>query len=292
MATILYGNGLNRLNSNAPSWDDMLTRLESSFIPPLYSQMEIPPTIQYDEIELISSRSSNDLLKDMCNIIRGPWPNSVYERMCKLSEVNFLTTNYDGTLESYFYPNVRTKKRETVYNIFSYTETKIDDLHETGELFGKRNVWHIHGDINRPKSIILGYEHYCKEIAEIRKYIPYSIRNLVHGGKFDNMDTLTFPNKSWIDLIFKEDVFIIGLGLGFSELDLWWLIDMWSRMKKKGYVTNTIYYLDAIQEDKKDLSKQSFIDTLKTFKIEYIAFEEPTFEAAYHKCMDYIESRI
>lgn len=292
MATILYGNGLNRINPNAPSWDKMLTQIESSFIPPLYSQMEIPPTIQYDEIELISSRSSNELLMDMCKTIHGPWKNSVYERMSKLSEVNFLTTNYDGTLESYFYPNVRTKKRETVYNIFSYTETKIDDLHETGEFFGKRNVWHIHGDINRPKSIILGYEHYCKEIAEIRKYIPYSIRNLVHGGKFDNMDTLTFPNKSWIDLIFKEDVFIIGLGLGFSELDLWWLIDMWSRLKKQGHVTNTIYYLDAIQENNKDLRRQSFIDTLKNFKIEYIPYEAPTFEEAYHKCMDYIESRI
>lgn len=291
MATILYGNGLNRLDVNAPSWDNMLKQIEPLFNPPSNSQMQIPATIQYDRIELLASRTSIELIEDLCGKIKGPWKNPIYERMSNLTDVNFLTTNYDYTLESYYPQIFKSEKRETVYNVFSY-KTRYDKLRDNENIFDKCNVWHIHGDIERPKSIILGYNHYCKEIAEIRKYIPYSIRNLIHGGKVDSIDTLTFPNKSWIDLFFKDDIFIIGLDLNFSELDLWWLIDMWSRLKKMKYVTNTIYYLDAIQKNKKNESRQSFIDTLKCFKIEYVSYEASTYEEAYRRCMDFIENSI
>lgn len=287
MATILYGNGINRLNSNAPSWESMLKKLEPTYISS--PNLEIPATIQYDKIEIISARPSNDLLKDMCESIKGPWQNPIYERLSRLSDVNFLTTNYDHTLESYFSTSLKSSKRETVYNIFSYVATT--DSQQTSK-FNQSNIWHIHGDILRPKSIILGYDHYCKEIAEIRKYIPLDFRNIARTNMSTSSSLALLSGESWIDLIFKDDIFIIGLGLGFAELDLWWLIDVWSRLRKNGIVNNNIYYYDAIQQGIVDERKKSFADTLKCFMIEYILYEASTYLEAYNMCMNDIEQRI
>jgi hypothetical protein len=292
MATILYGNGINRLHPDAPSWENMLKKLETKSNASLNAG--IPPTIQYDKIEIISPRPSNILLKDMCETIKGPWQNPIYARLSQLHGVNFLTTNYDHTLESYFSSFLKSYKQETVYNIFSYMATTNEPQDSK---FNRCNIWHIHGDVNRPKSIILGYDHYCKEIAEIRKYMPSDFRNIARANvsSSKSLQSLSLSGESWIDLIFKDDIFIIGLGLGFAELDLWWLLDIWSRLKRMGIVYNKIYYYDAILQDNIDNidnSKESFKDTLSCFGIEYIAYKFPTYMEAYDMCMSDIENKL
>ena len=57
MATILYGNGINRLHPDAPSWENMLKKLETKSNVSL--NIGIPPTIQYDKIEIISRNYSS-----------------------------------------------------------------------------------------------------------------------------------------------------------------------------------------------------------------------------------------
>ena len=80
--------------------------------------------------------------------------------------------------------------------------------------------------------------------------------------------------------------------MGFAELDLWWLLDIWSRLKRMRIVDNKIYYYDAILQDNIDNNKESFKDTLSCFGIKYIVYESPTYMEAYDKCMSDIEHKI
>ncbi len=242
--TILYGNGLNLLARGAPKWDNLLTQIDSTWHTSTNLQcIASPNTIQYDQLELISSMPSLQLIKNLCDAICGPWNNQVYEHLSSIPNVNYITTNYDLTLEEYF--NARLVRKERKYNICSYYTHMEDIQSKNKELYNFGNIWHIHGDIRRPKSIILGYDHYCKQITKIREYIPTYYSKIRNHGQLTSTDR-KWKGESWIDLFFNDNVYILGLGLGFAELDLWWILDLWARCKKAKSVFNKIIYLDAI----------------------------------------------
>lgn len=288
MKTILYGNGVNLL-VGAPKWDDLLVKIDNTWNSSKSLSCITPPTIQYDQLELTSNTSSKKLLDNLCLTISGPWKNLIYEQLANMCDVNFLTTNYDLTLESYFASPLKIGK-EVIFNLFSYYCEEHNDTEKGNgvSLYGKGNIWHIHGDIMRPDSIILGYNHYCKQITKIREYIPslyvsqlpssYGSRHAVGGD---------WSGKSWIDLFFRSDVFIIGLGLGFAELDLWWILDLWARCKKAKLVSNRIVYLDAVC-GMATSCKCPFVRVLHDFGIEYVSQSGSTYMEAYEKCLDYI----
>jgi hypothetical protein len=54
----------------------------------------------------------------------------------------------------------------------------------------------------------------------------------------------TVENNSWLDLIFTQDIHIVGLTLDFVESDLWWLITYRARRKleNKLMIGNLIFY--------------------------------------------------
>ena len=56
---------------------------------------------------------------------------------------------------------------------------------------------------------------------------------------------------SWVDKFFTDDISIIGLGLNFQEIDLWWILDFRAREKYTGNkeINNKITYYCPISED-------------------------------------------
>lgn len=93
--------------------------------------------------------------------------------------------------------------------------------------------------------------------------------------------------NSWVNRFFTDDIYIIGLGLSFEELDLWWLIDKWAtfqKYRKSRFLppTNKIFYLDALVEDE---NKFELGKTLEAYGITYIPFREKTREQAYEDCI-------
>lgn len=65
--------------------------------------------------------------------------------------------------------------------------------------------------------------------------------NVTSGGLSSCNNSLL----SWIDAFFYMNVHIIGLGLDFSEIDLWWLLTRCARLIQKlgkGKIENKIYY--------------------------------------------------
>ena len=67
--------------------------------------------------------------------------------------------------------------------------------------------------------------------------------------------------KTWMDTFFFSDVHIIGLGLDFQEIDLWWLLNKRYRYIKTAHtfpskyrdlsINNHIYYYGKVSQEVK-----------------------------------------
>lgn len=293
--TILFGNGLNQI-SHAPSWNELMIPLDSTWQKKGIIPENVPCTIQYDQIELTSSQSESQLLSQLCSILNYTWENEIYGMLANRNDTNYITTNYDLTLESYFSSQIHnTKSRnstigERLYNVHTcYYDTHRDV-----------KVWHIHGDVRRSESIILGYDHYCKQISKINNSIPSRyIQRQTNGRTINNKSSGSDFVESWVNLFFTDDIYILGLGLYFSELDLWWLIDKWARYQKNRcsqgeQPSNRVIYLDAMDNTRREITsyKKNFITTLKDFGIIYKPFRASTYIDAYKLCINAIPVNI
>lgn len=285
--TILYGNGLNRVSS-APSWDSILAQLDLSWPMKSISSWNVPNTVQYDQLALQSLKPSPTILSQLCSILQGPWANKVYQTLARRANTNFITTNYDFTLERtinkqiFSFPPYGSSIWERLYNVNTYYEP-INNI----------KIWHIHGDVHRPQSIILGYDHYCKQIAKIERNLPYVYLFDRWGARSRKSNDIGLSD-TWATYFFTDDIYIVGLGLGFEELDLWWLIDKWAYYRKyTGKQSNKIVYLDADVCNRR-LSKQeqhykqNFKTVLSDYGIDYRFFKANTWEDAYLLCINAI----
>jgi hypothetical protein len=109
-------------------------------------------------------------------------------------------------------------------------------------------VYHIHGEIARPESIMLGHESYVESCSNIRRFSNMRVRGESgkwEGGKgnfypqagwlrakYREGNGKIDPNKahSWVDLFMLRDVHIVGFGLEFTEVDIWYLISYKARL--------------------------------------------------------------
>jgi hypothetical protein len=114
---------------------------------------------------------------------------------------NILTTNYDYNFTPYA-TGIKTK--ETKYSLYRY------------QMYNNTKIWHIHGEINAPESIMIGYEHYMS-----------SIHNIQINQKENQKEN---KKISWIDIFLNDNIYILGLGLDFGEIDLWWLLSYRNRL--------------------------------------------------------------
>lgn len=77
-----------------------------------------------------------------------------------------------------------------------------------------------------------------------------------------------FDNLSWVELFFYTNVYIVGLALDFSEVDIWWLLNKHVRIKREvPEVQNNIYYIFNNQYDNKEEKKEIY-EALEAFQVE------------------------
>ena len=255
--TIFYGNGLNMLGDSEISkisWRKLLEELADYVKYPQLNLDNKPYTMIYEELVLKGSletieekRKEEEIKKRIIDKHSKSRPNQYYDKLRDLHLKNYITTNYDLNLEMSF-GNIdyscNHKKLETIYSIRTYV-----DITKDNKLNSK--IWHIHGDIERVKSISLGLDHYCGTIGKMDNYFKGNynyksnqeeIRIKALSDKING--TAKFDDISWIDLFFTTDVHIIGLSLDYSETDLWWLLNR--RARHKGGYHNKITYYDTV----------------------------------------------
>lgn len=224
---IFVGNGINRIQSDY-SWFQLLedlkkeARVDKEVIngnkpfPILYEEIYFRSKKKYDlkEQQLLNLTVSK--MKDM----KG---NDIHHKIMMLSNVDIIiTTNYDYTLEtsiaSTFHTISKSKEKsvEKIYRITTCNEVK-----------GKQ-VWHIHGELNYPRSIVLGQNMYARIIGRIQNYL--------------SAETFLQTDESWIDMMFKDEIHMLGFGLDYSEVDIWSILNARVRHYNKKKGSNNIYF--------------------------------------------------
>lgn len=310
---VLFGNGLNLLSNNL-SWHDLLDKIlhegledkDTSVCIPL----ELPNTLQYDFIlfnsdgvgKLIVEERQLNLKKSIVKSVKHFATNDIYKILGELKVDTYLTTNYDHTLDESlrqigYVPDLsKSNKQEKLYNIrrsraFSKSgDTKI--------------IYPIHGDIDNPKSIVIGYNHYCGTLGKLDAYLKG--RAAWEGQPLSKMEerlnSKKIAVKSWIDHFFFSNVHILGLGLDFSEIDLWWILDRRKRLIMEGCpINNHIFFYDIVKKDVsscdyKDLSREELMvkakyEILAKMDVEKCIYEvvKDDYYSSYRKAIGNVE---
>lgn len=289
-ATILYGNGLNLLSQPEKTWEKLLKELFEKNGNDLIIGHKPYPMV-YEELflknDFLELKDEEQVKNEVIKFIKQNKVNEFYKMLSEFGLKNYLTTNYDFTLEEQFKTEGHEWKyngKEKKYSVFTYMKIEGTDT----------KVWHIHGNAVKENTIQLGFDHYC---SATRKVIAYTVGELTHGTnkilpivkKLKTEDL--FDNLSWIELFFTTDIHIIGLSMDYSETDLWWLLERRARyIKGKSAGNNKIYYYD-IQNENSESKKQ----LMTAFGVEYIPFKnknEKDFSFVYKKIFSELKKNI
>ena len=278
--TIFFGNGINML-SDGYSWNGMLSSLSkrtnidqisSNLLKYEYIVLSEPCYTMFpwslngklllagDKVWCMRKDTEYDILRaKMCKELQTFKRSSFYYDLAKLNIQNYITTNYELYLKDIF--------SECSFKVTAYYENESRIFSKYIAQRGQEEIslWNIHGDVYHPKSIIIGFSEYCKYISEIENYLG----------------STNYEKDSWLMLFLTTDVYILGFGLVFEELDLWYLLICRKRIRRtcSNDCLNSIYYFSITKEDgkesKKDISiKKELLETLDVVVIEVPFIEE------------------
>lgn len=241
MAVLLLGNGINNLD-NENSWNELLDDIISSIGKNnVIDRNNRSLLLLYEEIcsrvMNYTSYNEDDIKDKIIQSLKKIEPNKRYETIRNLGFTDILTTNYEYTLT----PEANgIFTRETKHNLRRFQK------------YGNITVWHIHGEINNPNSIIIGYRHYMSSIDNIKKAIKRHREN-------EKMK----KGPTWIDIFLNNDIYILGLTLSLEEHDLWYLLAyrnkniQENKIEKNKIEKNKIVFLKRKESKSSDILKDS-----------------------------------
>ena len=313
MSVLLLGNGINQLEGLAPAWEKLLNDIAKAH--GCKSEDSLSNILSYEMLEnqilKKSDMTETDVHKKIAQELeqgeiqtKTDWSKTVHAQLTALPVSAILTTNYDYALERSLDPRFRHKytTTETRYNRFRYQEA------------GGKRIYHIHGECAYPRSICLGYEQYAGTLQYLRQDIVKNTSDQKDGHSFLLADILRGitpkPENCWVYDYFTEDLYILGLGLDISELDLWWLLSYRSKELKNLPIANKIVYLDTgvdkaedqVPEcpvpsciykskvrDAKALTRQKKKALLTAFDVEYLMCKGADYPEQYDFAIDYLK---
>jgi len=219
--SLLIGNGVNRLSNASLSWEDILEGLvqENNF--PKESLRLIPNTIFFECIKLqslsMSRASEAEAQQQIAGMLAKIQPSEYHTRFIHTDVKHILTTNYDYCLENTINAQVTSSGNETRYSLFRRKE------------INGTTIWHIHGEIDHPQTIMLGFDHYAGYLQKMRKHLVGERESDEEKTLASLANRLTQPEPeypAWVEIFLRTDVDIVGLTLDFTEIDLWWLLGL------------------------------------------------------------------
>jgi len=259
--TLFLGNGINKLTNLGIGWDDVLNDLASEVdgTKLLKHKDYVPFTLIYEGLSSKSSENSKrgitPLKKKVAKLLRKMEFNPFHKQVMDLGIDHIITTNYDYSLENsisnFFKPE--NFRKESRYSIFRRAKV------------GNTNVWHIHGEIEKPETITLGHEQYSGQLEHLRKHLT-SKKVSPFRKNYSNFESSDLE-YSWGDVFLRDEIHIVGFSLDYSEIDIWWLLTFKAQYESRYKITcgPTIfhYWSDKLQ-DEKDMGK---IELLKSLKV-------------------------
>lgn len=238
---LLLGNGINQLNGGA-SWNDFLRAIatKKEIVNGIISVEDLKCPEPLKAI-LVTEDHVDVAMRDYCSRIAFQGQSEqvckLYRKLLTIGFDDVLTTNYTYELEIAA-SNSRGMNRYQIEKLMRHTDAvKHADkkylLHTYNQLtvYGCTNrVWHIHGEARKPESTVLGHYYYGNLLCKIKECL--------HRRNYSESKEI----KSWVDSFIVGDVYVLGFGFGFSEMDLWWLLNRKAREKT---ATGKIYFYAA-----------------------------------------------
>lgn len=266
--TILFGNGINRLNSSNISWNDVLDKIKGSRS---FNDTGLPNTMIYERVILEKPNSHEDILNDefetkleIADMMSEIDSHKLYSKMFDLNVQNYLTTNYDYA----FIKSIENRK-DINFPIFEYSTEDVYSIRRLKRISNtnekKKHFWQIHGEIKKPATIMLGLDQYTGSLGKIDSYIKGYYRYIKNKERISEESIMTklktnsFTDVSWIELFFNSNIHIFGFGLDYAESDIWWLLNKRARLKKSNLgelIKNkiTFYTMDIDIQRKEQLN--------------------------------------
>lgn len=300
-STLLFGNGFNRLNNKNISWEELIQRATGSIGEGDMSNIPLPILA-----EAYASKAGNmiggrtkDSYKEFKTMIKNSidearlQPDATHCLFRSLPFDYFITTNYDDCFE-------RSKDgyEESFKNSggYRYLTKKIGDLEG-------RPIFHAHGHQKWANTICVNYEHYMGLIGKLREELYPS--EVSEDNRLDILKSLVKDERkaknNWAELFFLTDVYIVGLGLNYSESDLWWLLALraalFSPNNGLDECANNIHYFvidtnqsnDQNKDQSKNQSKDQNKDSQKEDRGKYAALEYLGVQVRHIKAKKYKE---
>ena len=288
--SLFFGNGINNLSNKPISWNHLLNSLKEKNN---FDNGSLPNTLIYERALFQNHKDEDiremefELKSKIAKQLAVIQTNEFYKKLIDLNCKNYLTTNYDYALEKRFEAEGMQhsgNNTEDIYSVRRFTSVTTPSQKEICK------IWHLHGEIGKPLSIMLGFDQYCGSVSKIDGYIkgtyefrenkkPVYIRRIelkLQENKFDD--------RSWAELFFNTNIHILGFSLDFSETDIWWLLIKRARMisdkKTSHLIKNEIYFYTP-----EEISQQQE-GTLKSFKVHVIkTSRENGWEDFYNKSL-------
>lgn len=296
---LLVGNGINR-SFDAESWKDLICKALSknkSYYG--YGDIEnMPATMQIvvatanklgrvsDGINNVSKETQDiakririkelkekqsDLLKQILDLPIDTILNTNYSNEFELFALN------ESSLHSFCSCQRRTKDVKGIEEQF-----RLFQFSSLGANYPDKNLWHIHGDIAKPKSMVIGHYYYGKLLKQIEDRAAICKRNYSIAQKKG------FPYKpeSWVDYFLIGNVYIFGLGMYLAEQDLWWLLSF----KELHFPETKVYYYQAEKDMDKDIKKLLYAYRVET--ITDIPLKKNDYTSFYQEVIKEIQNQI
>lgn len=279
--TIFYGNGVNLLNKKGKSWDSILREISvGQILPPIGNN-----TLKYEYIVLPKDKNTEvnkgcslavngvpihimiDTEEDIKTKLKGVMSNYVaptfYNKLADLEADNYITTNYESFL------NEPLMKRG--YKL-KYTECSTHNM-EAHYTFVNRekkiHLWNMHGSFELEEYIMLGLYEYCESVYKLKKMF----------------DSSEIDKNSWPYVMLHSNVYILGFGLGYEEIDLWYFLTIRKRLIRANKIEKNKIIFYSIDDNTLDIGKKKLLEALDV-EVRIIDFDWS--ERAYEKAYDYI----
>ena len=292
---LFLGNGLN-LAFGGISWSDLIGKISkrNDFD---WVKSEMPMPLQ---AILASNNRIRTSLKSAKEDFRGKIQTTqqmgVLRDLLTMGFDDVLTTNYSYELEEAALGKNELNDRQ-IAKLMCYTSDHAERnylLHTYNEVKcgnTENRIWHVHGEIRKTDSMILGHYWYgkllYKIIEESEKNKDHYFRNQKEGKPTDL--------KSWMDSFILGDVYVLGFGFGLSEVDLWWLLN---RKQREAAAHGKVYFYEVHSEkqrEKTELLKLMDVEVLDlgfSYTEKTTPSGEPDYKAFYQAAIDNIHEKI
>ncbi len=252
---LLLGNGLNlAYGSRSVSWKNLITDGTDQNVP---DTITVPLSL---EVVLRTGNNALEVLRRRRRELYGRVDTEALRTSLReLLTMGFdeiLTTNYSYELEEAAL-GIEEAEDKDIVKLMKSTTGFIDrkyllhSYHEVTTEGVTDRIWHIHGEARKPSSMILDHYQYGALLNRFVNFCRW--REMERGADEPRLA----EKESWLDVFLDAEVYILGQGFDFAEMDLWWLLNRKNMEKKR---RNVYFY-----EPKTDREYDAKIELMRLY---------------------------